>query len=68
MEERTVSIPTIHCNNCVRTIEQEVSELPGLESVSANATTKTVTLVWTEPATFERIVDLLTELGYPPAP
>jgi copper chaperone CopZ len=68
MQERTVSVPAIHCAHCVRTIEQELGELPGVESVSASATNQTVTLVWTEPATFEKIVELLVELGYPPAP
>lgn len=67
MEERTVSVPAIHCDHCVRTIEQEIGDLPGVESVSASSSTKAVTVVWSLPATFEQITELLTELGYPPA-
>ena len=35
--EKTVSEPNISCGHCVKTIERELGELPGVESVAAEA-------------------------------
>lgn len=67
METRTVEVPAIHCGNCTRTIENELSDLAGVTSVEADATSKQVTVAFGPPATWTRIEALLEEIGFPPA-
>ncbi|MEE9403069.1 MAG: heavy-metal-associated domain-containing protein [Desulfobacteria bacterium] len=66
MEEKTVSIPAISCGHCVMAIKREVGELEGVKSVVADEKTKTASIKWDSPATWEKIADTLKEAGYPP--
>ncbi len=61
----TYSIPSMHCHHCTRTIEREVGELPGVQSVKANLDTKQVTITFDAPTTEEQIKSLLAEINYP---
>jgi copper chaperone CopZ len=63
----TYNIPNISCNHCVHTIKMEVSDLPGVQSVEADAATKTATITFDAPATEESIKALLAEINYPVA-
>jgi copper chaperone CopZ len=63
----TYNIPNINCNHCVHTIKSEVSELAGVDSVDANLEQKKVTITFDPPATEKALVDLLTEINYPPS-
>jgi len=67
MHSKTVSVPNISCYHCVMTIERELGELDGVQSVVADPGTKAVTVEWEAPATWEDIRDLLIEINYPPA-
>ena len=67
MESKTVTVPAIGCDNCVRTITNEVSEISGVKTVTASVDSKHVTVEWTEPATWAAIEARLTEIEYPPA-
>ena len=67
MEEKTVHVPGISCGHCVMTIEREVGEIPGVESVTGNRALKNVTVRWGEPATWEAVQEMLVELGFPPS-
>lgn len=67
MEEKTMHVPGISCGHCVMTIEREVGEIPGVESVKGSPYLKSVTVRWSEPATWEAIQEMLAELGFPPA-
>ncbi len=68
MVEKTVSVPNISCGHCVKTIEREVTELAGVESVSADAEGRTVTVRWDEGRTdWDAVESLLVEIHYPPA-
>jgi copper chaperone len=67
MSSKTFEVPNISCGHCVMTIQNEVSELAGVESVSADQATKVVTVEWNTPATWEQIQSLLVEINYPPA-
>jgi copper chaperone CopZ len=64
---KTFSVPNIGCNGCVRTIQNEVSQLPGVKSVKADVASKMVSVVWDEGATWEAIEAKLVEIEYPPA-
>ena len=59
------SVPAMHCNNCTRTIELEVGELSGVQSVTANLDTKKVQITFDTPANEQKIKALLAEINYP---
>jgi copper chaperone len=63
----TYSIPNISCHHCTHTIQSEVSEIPGVQSVSATVDTKQATIVFDTPATEDEIKALLAEISYPVA-
>jgi copper chaperone CopZ len=47
-------------------IKREVDELERVKSVVADEKTKTASIKWDSPATWEKIADTLKEAGYPP--
>ncbi len=59
------SIPNINCNHCVHTITMEISDLEGVKSVQADATTKQAVVAFDDPATEEQIISRLAEINYP---
>jgi copper chaperone CopZ len=61
----TYSVPAIHCGHCTHTIEMEVGELKGVQSVKAEQDSKKVTIRFEEPASEEKIIALLAEINYP---
>ena len=61
------SVPNISCGHCVHTIQSEVADLAGVQSVKADAGSKTVEIVFDDPATEEKIRKLLSEINYPVA-
>lgn len=67
MMSKTVFVPAISCGHCTRTIENELSELAGVQSVKAEIESKRVTVTWNDPTTWERIAGVLREINYPPA-
>ncbi len=65
MSTLTVKAPAISCGHCVHTIQSEVGELPGVQSVVAQQDSKLVTVTFDAPASAEAIEKLLAEIGYP---
>lgn len=61
----TYSIPNISCNHCTHTIEMEVSDLEGVQDVSAEVESKQATITFEAPASEEKIKALLAEINYP---
>jgi len=61
------SVPNISCGHCVNTIQTEVSEMDGVQSVTADAATKMVEVTFDAPASEESIKALLAEINYPAA-
>ena len=59
------SIPNISCGHCVHTIQMEVGELAGVQSVVANQENKQATINFDPPASEESIKALLAEINYP---
>ena len=66
MTTKTFTVPDISCGHCTHTIEMEVGDLAGVTSIKAEQETKQVTVVWGEPATWDKIQSLLQEINYPP--
>ena len=65
MTKKVYNIPSISCNHCVKTIEFELKEIPGVEEAKANAETKSAEISFTEPATEENIIKALAGINYP---
>lgn len=63
----TYSIPNISCNHCTHTIQMEVSDLKGVQSVNASVENKQATITFDSPATEDAIKSLLAEINYPVA-
>jgi copper chaperone len=61
------NVPNISCGHCVHTIQSELAELAGVTKVVATQSDRKVTIEFTDPATEESIVTLLTEINYPPS-
>jgi copper chaperone len=61
----TYTVPAIHCGHCTHTIEMEVGELLGVQSVKADQATKQVVITFESPADEARIKALLAEIDYP---
>jgi copper chaperone CopZ len=67
MEKKTFQVPNIGCDGCVNSIKNELKGVPGVQSVEGNVDSKTVTVQWTDPASWTKIVDVLKEIDYAPA-
>jgi copper chaperone len=66
MESKTFRVPNIGCNGCVRTIQSELSQVPGVKAVKAELPTKMVTVTYEGGATWEAVKAKLVEIEYPP--
>ncbi len=59
------SVPAMHCEHCTHTVETEVGELTGVQSVKADLDTKNVVITFDAPASEDKIKALLAEINYP---
>lgn len=66
MEKISVNVPAIHCSHCAHTIKMELSELPGIKSIEVDVDKKEINATYEQPATEQKIRDLLIEINYPP--
>ena len=64
----TFKVPAIHCKHCKHTIEMEIGEIEGVETVQADIDTQKVVVSFEEPATKEKLIARLDEINYPPSP
>jgi copper chaperone len=61
----TYSIPNIHCEHCVHTIQSEVIDIAGVKAVKADLRSQIATIEFEPPASEEKIKDLLASINYP---
>jgi copper chaperone CopZ len=66
MTTKTVTVPNISCGHCTHTIETEVADLAGVQSVKADQDSKQVTITWDTPANWDSIKALMKEIDYAP--
>lgn len=67
MVRQTFTIPNISCGHCVMAVKNELSEMPGVQSVEGNPESKTVVVAWDAPASADDIRAKLQEINYPAA-
>jgi len=65
METKTFAVPNISCGHCVRSIQNELTEAPGVDSIQGDAEKKTITVSWSSPATESGIRNILQSINYP---
>jgi len=61
----TYTVPAISCGHCTHTIETELGDLQGVQSVKADEATKKVVISFDTPADETKIKALLSEINYP---
>ncbi|MBI5965304.1 MAG: heavy-metal-associated domain-containing protein [Chloroflexi bacterium] len=61
----TYTVPAISCAHCTHTIEVELSDLQGVQSVKADVNSKKVEITFDTPASEDSIKALLAEIDYP---
>lgn len=66
MQTKTFKVPNISCGHCVNTIQNEVSELEGVKSITAVEASKMVTVQWADSQSWANIKALLEEINYAP--
>lgn len=59
-----LSVPSAHCAACISTIEGDLENLPGVESVRLNLTMKRVSVAGSEGLAPEAVIARLKRLGY----
>jgi copper chaperone len=64
MNEKTLSVPEIHCDHCKMSIEGAVAALPGVEHATVDVATASVSVAFDDPATIEDIVAAIESQGY----
>ena len=67
MKTVTLKVPNISCGHCVHTIQTELADVTGVQTVKASQDTKKVEIVFDAPASEEKIKALLAEINYPVA-
>ena len=67
MTKETFHIPNISCGHCTGTIERELKELDGIQSVHGDIQAKTVTVEYEAPMDKAKILATLKEINYPAA-
>jgi copper chaperone CopZ len=63
----TYALPAVHCGHCVHTVQMEVGELAGVQSVKVDQDSKQAVITFDAPATEDSIIAILKEINYPPA-
>jgi copper chaperone len=61
----TYTVPAISCGHCTHTIETELGDMQGIQSVKAEIDSKKVVITFDAPADEQKIKALLAEINYP---
>jgi len=64
IRQSDLSVPTMHCGGCIRTIEKALGGLAGVESARANLSTKRVTVRWQADGGPPPLVETLQRAGF----
>ncbi len=67
MTTKSFEVPNISCAGCVQAIKIELSDMPGVASVSGDPASRRIKVDFEAPATWDGVVAALKEIEYPPA-
>ncbi|MBD0416906.1 cation-translocating P-type ATPase [Oryzicola mucosus] len=59
-----LSVPGVHCSDCIRNVERALGALAGVERARVNLSTKRVGVDWRADAAVPALTETLNELGY----
>lgn len=61
MTQKTLSVPAVHCDHCIASIEGAVGNLSGVETVRVDLDRKDVTVSFDDSAPMEAIMEAIVE-------
>ncbi|WP_332684220.1 heavy metal translocating P-type ATPase [Bosea sp. (in: a-proteobacteria)] len=64
LRQSDLSVPQIHCGNCIRTVEGTLSALPGVAHARVNLSTRRATIRWRADAPPPPFIEALAQAGY----
>lgn len=64
MPTNTYSVKGMTCGHCVKAVESEVGEIPGITDVAVDLETGRLTVTSTEPVDTGRLAEAVDEAGY----
>ncbi len=67
MQTENIIIANLSCGGCVNTITKKLTAVEGVEKVTIDLETNTVSINHQEPASREQLVQALLSIGYPEA-
>ncbi|PWN01165.1 cation-transporting ATPase [Nocardioides silvaticus] len=63
-EQNTYQVSGMTCAHCVASVTEEISEIPGVESVDVTLETGAVVVTSAAPVAREAVADAVSEAGY----
>jgi Cu2+-exporting ATPase len=60
-----LSVPGVHCGNCIQSVERKLKSLPGVTSARVNLSTRRVSVQWRD-GSRPPLAAALASIGYPP--
>ena len=64
LRQTDLSVPTVHCGACIRTIEKALGELAGVESARVNLSTRRATVRWRCDGAPPPFIETLRQAGF----
>lgn len=64
LRQTDLSVPAVHCGACIRTIERELTGLPGVAYARVNLSTKRVTVRWHADGPVPALLQALKNAGF----
>ena len=65
--KKTLTIPTISCEHCLKSIERELTFVDGVDYVQGNIDSKAVMVEYRDGASLDEARTSLSEAGYAPS-
>lgn len=64
MNQATVTVPEIHCDHCKSSLEGAIGALDGVDEVTVDVPTATISVSYGDPVTMDAIVAAIEGQGY----
>lgn len=64
MATETISVPEVHCDHCVHSIEGAIGPMTGVESATVDLDARTVTVSHDDSVSRDALVAVIEEQGY----